>query len=274
MGDYSFLNRDFLLRAERDRVPRSKPQPRPPRPPRQPRQPPSVPSARGVEDDDSPDDASNRDGLPLIPPKRPTYVKRQTMETDEQSTTAVSCLWDDIILTVFVFCIGSLDIAIGVVALVDPRLATATFTALNVTVIQLAGASDRETSNLVLAEIYDIVAFGAFGELGAGIFSLIAVAYRAARWVRRQPFNGANFQSVFLITFGVGVAGFFASEGATGWVSLIDGSAIKEASDDGAAEVVARLVGRYILLVRVLTTLFAFLASLVTYRSSWAWLSE
>lgn len=263
MGDYSFLNREFLVRTKCSRVVRSDSGRR---------QSSGVPKPPDVEDDDLPDDGLNRDGVPLLPPKQPVSVIVRKAEVGKQSPAVdISCLWDDVVLTVLVLCIGIVDVAIGVVALVSVELATATFTGLNYTVINLVGESSNEMRNLVLGEIYNIVTFGAFGEIGAGIFSLIAVAYRVARWIRRQPFNGANFQSVFLITFGVGAAAFFASEGATGWVSLFDGSALADTS--GEALGIARVVGRYILLVRVVTSLFALLASLVTYRSSWAWLS-
>lgn len=97
---------------------------------------------------------------------------------------------------------------------------------------------------------------GGWGGLESGIVGILLTIYRLARWYLSQPFNGANFQIVFLIGTIGKTGALLTNLSLLGWTFLGPDSPLDN----------------YFLFARALLAVLALSLSLYTYRSSWTWL--
>jgi len=151
--------------------------------------------------------------------------------------------WDDALLTLIVLIAAAQDLAFGVWRVIEPTDYLNTVN--NVT----NGALDDSTLRLTRV--------GAFNQLESGVVGILLVAYRMLRWYSGQPFNGVNFQLVFLINMLGKTGAFIMNEILLDWPQffLADGP-----------------LDRYVLLSRAVLATLALGLSIRTYWHSWHWL--
>ncbi len=151
--------------------------------------------------------------------------------------------WDDVLLTVIVFIAAMQDLSFGVWRVIEPT------DYLNVVNNVTNGALDDSTLRLTRV--------GAFNQLESGVVGLLLVVYRLLRWYSSQPFNGVNFQMVFLINMLGKTGAYIMNEVLLDWPQFF--------LSDGPLD-------RYVLLSRAVLATLALLLSIRTYWHSWHWL--
>ncbi len=172
------------------------------------------------------------------------YIDPNPRAQREERRRHVELWWDDALLTVVVLIAAVQDLAFGVWRVTEPRGFLETVN--NVT------NGGLEESTLRLTRV------GGFNQLESGVVGVLLVIYRLARWLAGQPFNGVNFQIVFLINAFGKTGAFIMNEVLLGWDDFMDTSGPLD---------------RYFLLSRAVLAVAALVLSIFTYWHSWAWVS-